>query len=464
MFGPAQDRCLALLASLAVGACTVRSRELPAPVASPATAPWVRAPDPVELACDGAPAAQIYDIALPTPPATRSLASFEGSTFVSSTAELVAALEQGAPVIVLDAAAVFSPDELPPGQPYLRLKGQQLWAEVAGEVRLRFGVQAGGNGPDFAGSELHGLVFDIQDPRYAARNPSNEGQPSAIMNWGGAQDLVIEDCIIHGNGVLEFGVLARQPEALSIHRVELDGVRHFGVYASTNDATTLATPIEIHDIRIHDIYDPANDEKGCGVALGHQATVTRAHLRDIRSTGILTANHCDGALLSQLDIDRIGGPGRGPGLGGGVGVYIEHQTRNARIERFCVGPDTRIAVNSEWDHHGGDPKLAKGPRGTNTVVRHGSSAAWLFGVQFDQGTRNGTVHDVSFRNYRKAAILFYNNLSADAPWPEYDGGSIQHDNFFAERQSCACVGTCNFTRSRWNAPLICEGCEAHCSP
>src|SRR5690606_31947358 len=163
--------------------------------------------------------------------------------------------------------------------------------------------------------------------------------------------------------------------------------------------------------------------------------------------------------LSDLDIDRIGVGG----CAGGVGVYIERFSEDTIVQDFCVGPNTRIAVNSEWDHQN-DPNqsIPKGSRGFNTEVRSGLSEAWFAGVGFDQGTVGGSVHDVTFRNYEKAGIIFYHNCeigdpdcSAEDPPGWSDEAATQSDNTFeVTEENC---NVCDVTHSHWSYDPQCVG-------
>jgi hypothetical protein len=383
----------------------------------------------------------------------------------------------GTPVIVI-ADGVYTIEDV--GGDVLGLKGQQLWAEHMGEVVFEFGVHLGpktnsGGSPEYAGSELHGIVFDIQDVAHAATQPGDPGKLSAaIWNWDGAANLHVEDCIIHGHGVLEYGMYIGQPDGLLVERVELDGIKHFGIYARSIDAmvTTLNAPIAMNDVRIRDIGDEVNNPTNsqCGISVSHEAAVTRVHLRDIRRCGIVTGEHSKGTSLSYLDIDRIGysAPECGMGNDRGTAVYLEFESIDTIISDFCVGPETQAAVNSEWDQCVCDPDENEcnavepgnilGVHAANTWVTRGLSEASFVGVQFGAGTRAGRVDDVTFRNYARAGIVFHNNLTENALWDPcnsgYDAGSTQDSNTFEESEDPP--NRCNFTRAYECGPLICE--------
>jgi len=138
--------------------------------------------------------------------------------------------------------------------------------------------------------------------------------------------------------------------------------------------------------------------------------------------------------VSHVDADRIG-------LGndsGGVGIYFEARTSNTRLHTFCVGSQTRIGVNSEWDHN-----IA--PRGLNNLVDRGLIESRQIGVYFGQGTVDSTVSHVTFRNYAWSAVGMFNNLSTELAWNAYDDSSHVSNNTYQEVEIPGV--RCNFTRS-----------------
>jgi hypothetical protein len=262
------------------------------------------------------------------------------------------------------------------------------------------------------------------------------------MAWGDATDLVIADSVIHGNGRLTTGVLIGSADGFELARVEVMNTRDYGVFVAGPTPTAAAV---IADLRITDVRADDGSISGIGLRLSSVAEVRRVAVRDVRFAGIATLGESFGTTLSHIDIDRIG---VGDPQHGGVGVYFDDTTRGTTLEHFCIGRETKIAVNSEWDHHT-DSNLGY-PVGIDNVVRHGLSEAWYIGVHFDQGTIGGEVHDVVFRNYRRAGIVFHNNVSDEALWPNYDDGSRQHDNAFEVPQVDSEV--CDVSFTIWNHP------------
>jgi hypothetical protein len=447
-------RYLAVVSLIGLSAC--RGEELDSCGGEGPNMEHVRVEDgaerPVATVCDGDPMAQWLGIEAPLPPAELLEPPSVVWTDVDDTASLLEAVNEGAPHIRL-ASGSYGAEGL--DQDFLQIRGQQLWAAEPGKVRLEFGVQAGGNnegGKDFGGSELHGLVFDIHDPSWAAATTKER---AAIVAWGGATGLVVEDCEIFGNSVLSAGIYISSPDASSIARVRITNTRRWGILIVGETPSAAA---EIEDVQVIGVHGHKHSDAGVGLRLGATAHVRRVLVREARFAGIATLDNSAGTTLSHIDIDTIGLGQHA--RGGGVGVYFDDTTRDTVLENFCIGPTTKIAVNSEWDHHP-DAQLAH-PRGVDNVVRHGLSDAWFVGVHFDQGTVNGEVHDVVFRGYERAAIIFHNNVSAEELWPNYDDGSHQHDNVFEVPQADGEV--CDLTYTIWNSagPVACVGGSEAC--
>jgi hypothetical protein len=393
----------------------------------------------------------------PSPPRSYTLPDerLPTVTAVSNASELERALRSGSHRDIILEDGRYRRADL--SRDWLQIRGHRLWARHVGAAVLEFGVNAGGrNGRiDHGGAQLHGLAFDIADEKHAPRARAKDGS-AAVLTWGDATDVVVEDCTFAGHGVVDCAICARQVAGLSVSRVEIRDFARYGIYAANPDAPPLRNPVVIEDAVIQGIGDPQcwgvedatcdywPGEQENGIHLGEQADVDRVFIRDVRANGIVTGGKTAGTRLANLDIDRIG-------VGHdimGVGVLFENTTRDTLVDWFCIGPSTRVGVNSEWDH-------GKAPRGRGNRIRHGLVRAAHFGVYFDQGTVDGTVEQVTFRGYSRAAIGMYNNLTSADRWPAYDNGGTQKDNRFDEAEVSG--RTCRVTRSHWkDATPECE--------
>jgi hypothetical protein len=131
---------------------------------------------------------------------------------------------------------------------------------------------------------------------------------------------------------------------LKIARVQIHDALRWGLHVS---GPTPSVPVELSDLRITDIHGAEGSTWGVGMRLGSAANVRRAFLREVRFAGITTLGDSHGTTLSHIDIDRVG---LGDPEQGGVGVYFDDTTRETTLERFCIGSNTKVGVNSEWDH------------------------------------------------------------------------------------------------------------------
>lgn len=409
---------------------------------------WSRALSAAEIEelcpCNGAPEAETLAIEPPRAPGWYAPPTPNGTTIVSVNTTLGlknAAVNAGVEQIVV-ADGTYTPNDLPLG--YLKVKKKKIWAEHPGKAVLKFGVETGGyviNG-DVTDSELHGLVLDVDD---VDNVPFDGSHHNLISNWGDATGLVVEDCVLHGNGYPDFGIrVTTTADGFEARRLEIDGMTQVGIHVG--DGGTISTPVVLEDIRIWDITDGAN--AGIGMRIQEQANIARIHVRDIRWSGIVINGESDGSNLTDIDIDRAGTTE----TTGRVGVYFDDIAKNSTLSQFCIGSGVQDGVRSEWDHNSVSTCLTVPPedledcleehtdvypRGINNAVEDGLIEASRMGVSFDRGTVDGTVDGVTFRNADFSAIMFHDNVSSPTVWPYYDDGSQQTNNTFQECGVCS---------------------------
>lgn len=414
--------------------------------------------DPVELPCNGAPEAAGLGIVLPDAPASYAVPACSSPDVTCVTPATIAAeFDTNTPIIVFEDGVYAASDIV---GDFLAIEGQTLVARNVGGATLQFGVEAGGTNNallDFSGSQIQGLVFDINDASLVAQPPNlgSAAGRSAIRAWGDATGLEVRDVVVRGNGELDTGIYVTSPDGFVAHRLQLRDLRRFGMLAQ--GLGVVSTPIDIEHVLIENVAeaevvaDPTAATTGVGIVLSERGTISHVRIRDIEHAGITINGDSSLSRVDHVDIDRIsvGETVRG------VGVYLDNTAVSTVVENFCVGPDTRIAVNAEWDHWCDDgmtscttPASEMFPRTYKNLVRDGLSEAWLIGVHFDQGTLSSNVHDVVFRNYETAALVFHHNAE-QATWPVYDDASSeQSNNTFGVPQINGSV--CDLTFDHWN--------------
>lgn len=418
--------------------------------------------DPAEPLCSGAPEGP----SLVDPPIAPGVGYDPPQGYsVFDAEELEDAITAQEPIIILE-DGFYDHADLNNGD-YLNIKAQHLWAANFGGAVLNFGINAGAYDATgaYANPELHGLVFDIDDIDHVV-DPKNAG--AAFYAWGDAHAAVVEDCIFNGNGVVPRAISLLAYDDVSIARVRIENFTRFGIQASSPSAGEILLPMSITDVWMRNIMDPAcwgSEWLSCGyhpgtqengLFIGDQVFMDRIFVRDVRSAAIVLVHNVHDSVLSNLDLDRLGVGHNNIG----VGVYFEAKSRTTTVENFCVGPISRVGVNSEWDHCPSGPNPV-GSRGIDNVVQDGLIQSHLIGVSFDQGTVNGLVQDTIFRNYSHAGIVFYKNLDEE-PDPEDPVCSVTYSSSASTQQNNTFDGTetegerCHFSRSIWNAPPSCE--------
>ncbi len=425
--------------------------------------------EPVEAPCDGDPMATTLGITLPNPPTSTGYSppSGIGVAVVDTVAELEYEIGIGTDTIVLE-DGIYEAGDL--SGDFLQLRGQKLWAQHVGGVTLEFGISAAGTNDmthTYTGAELHGLVLDIDDAANMAawQGPGGNWFYGSLILADDATAITVEDCVFHGHGVVEHAIVGRVTDGLEIRRVEVDGFTKGGIFADVYDGVTNTTDPILTDIRVSDVRDPLNEEAGFGIKIGDTATLTRIRVRDTNKAGITVNGSTDGSLLQYIDIDRIGFgyPVLIPDYAAS-GVYFDNTAKNVTLENFCIGPNTSIGVQSEWDHNNNgcvlsgsplcDPQT-QFPRGINNTVQDGLIESRWIGVNFHRGTVSGDVNNVTFRNYTRAGIVFHDNISPASIWPSYDDGSTQSSNTFEVTEVAGVVCDLSYT----NPELSTYTCE-----
>jgi hypothetical protein len=343
-----------------------------------------------------------------TPPAApASYALPSGATYVRTTAELTTALKGSNKDIVL-ADGMYSnsgPISVP--------NGNRLYAEHVGKAVLTSGLVLGGNFGT-GGVLVRGLVLDV-----ASNAQTLNG--GAITAWGaGGVNASVLDTVIRGNQAVSVGLLVYSAQGLIVERLQLSGFTDVGLRASDNQVVSYggSTPRMDHiwDVSVDGVSratpGSSNGTGEAGVWIGHPVVngVRRIKVRNVSYSGIETVNNAWDTTLSDLDID-MGGTYQAAG----VGVYLEHFSRNLVFERFSI-TGARVGFNAEW----ADPGWGSLAASNNAVIQNGTvdSAGTKVsgrqaGVYLDYGTVATTVRGVTFKNQNWAGIGAYQTVGTN---------------------------------------------------
>jgi hypothetical protein len=385
--------CLALLAVAETGCAEKPDRGEPASTKS------------VELA---PPAARL-------PARPRPYASPAGALAVSSSRELVAALEDGR-----QEAIVLAPGTYDNPRPFADREGDRLYAARLGTAVFKAGVVLGGNsGP--AGASIRGLSFDVSDPAKTLNG-------AIVHVWGSASDASVRDTRLDGNRRVETGLLVRQAQGFVGRRIVASGFRSYGVVVDPNDVGyRTRSPFALSDLTISRVRRPvrgsSNGRAEACLWLGSPGTVRRVDVRRCGITGIWTGTATHGSHVVDATIDRAP-----------VGIYIEHYTTNATFERLRVGPNVSRGVNAEWSNLA----LGQKPASSDNLIQDGYFRTTDVGVYLDQGTTRTLIRRCVFVGQAWAAIGDY--LGQGNGYYENDFSGIRagavavsHDHYSAGR-------------------------------
>jgi len=258
--------------------------------------------------CNGAKEAITLGIRTPEFPRNYSVPPLGAplTQYVSTTAELQDAVTNStAGENIILRPGIYSPVGLDDN--YLRIQGQHIISELMGTAILKFGIDAGGNNGavhHYAGAQIRGILFDIEDSLYAAPNPNPlYSYSAAIANWGDSKFLRIEDNIFRGNEIIERAISIAQPDGLRIHRATIRDFLRFGIIAHNGANSVDSIPV-MSDLYIRDIvdfnwhkdpkYQKLQGTEEHGIQLAVPGIITRVNLRNIWTAGINIGGSSDG--------------------------------------------------------------------------------------------------------------------------------------------------------------------------
>ena len=331
-----------------------------------------------------------------------------GATRVTSAAGLAAALASGTRAIAL-ADGTYDL-----GTPFVDSGVSSIYAESLGGAVLRSGVVVGGNSGS-GGAVLRGLVFDVQSTAQVLGG-------GAIHVWGpGGANTQVLDTVVKGNWVVPVGLLAYNPAGLRVERSQFFSFTDDGLRLSDNKTVSYgaATPTigVVQDILVDGVSrstpGASDGTAEAGLWVGHPVAdgVHRIKIRNVAWSGVETVSNSWNTSFTDLDVDMSGSK-----QAHGVGVYMEHYTRNVTFDGFSI-TGTRVGFNGEW----ADPAWGGSAGAHNVTIRNGaidSAGSTLSGnqagVYLDEGSDSTTVTGVTFRNQNWAAIGAYKNIGTNS--------------------------------------------------
>lgn len=318
------------------------------------------------------------------PLAPRPYAVPGGALRVSSSSELAAALADGRrEAIVLEPGVYDGP------RPFADREGDQLYASRLGGAVLRTGMVLGSNeGPP--GALVRGLTFSV-------RVPAKTLEGSIIHVWGSGAQSTVLDTRLDGHGVVDAGLLVRQPEGFVGKRIVATGFRSYGIAVDPNQFGYRAhRPFTLRDLSISGVQrrvrGSSNGRAEACLWLGSPGTVRRVRVRGCGITGIWTGTAMRNSLVTDATIDRAP-----------VGIYIEHYTTGTTFDRLRVGPNVSRGVNAEWSNVSAGQK----PASAGNVIEDADFRTTHVGVYLDQGTTHTVVRGARFAGQSWAAIGDY---------------------------------------------------------
>ena len=306
---------------------------------------------------------------------------------VSSSAQLRSALSdhRGEAIVLADGT-------YDNGRSFSDREGDRLYAAHLGRAVLQAGVVLGANaGP--SGAALRGIRFDVDDP-------AKTFQGSIVHVWGSATHAAVRDTWLDGNGVVDAGLIVRQPEGFVAQRVVARAFRGYGVLVDPNqDRYRAHAPYVLEDLAISQVMRPVpGSSDGTAEAclwLGSTGTLKRARVRYCGVSGIWTGTANTGSHVQDVTVDRTP-----------VGIYIEHFTTGTTFRRLRVGPNVDRGVNAEWANQA----LSGKPASVDNVIESCYFHTRLIGVYLDEGTTRTVVRGCTFVGQSRAAIGDYKGI------------------------------------------------------
>jgi Right handed beta helix region len=310
-----------------------------------------------------------------------------GARRVSSSAQLRAALShRRAGTIVLAPGVYDNP------RAFVDAEGDRIYSARPGAAVFRAGIVLGSNhGPP--GALIRGLTFDVGDP-------SKVSQGAEVLVWGSAAGASVLDTRLDGHGVVDAGLVVRQPNGFVARRIVARRFLSYGIEVDPNDyGFTTRSPYSLRDLTISQVSrqvpGSSNGTAEACLWLGSPGTVQRVSVRSCAISGIWTGTAMKNSRVEDATIQNAR-----------VGIYIEHFTSSSTFERLRIGPGVTRGVNAEWDN----PAYGGKPASVGNVIEGARIQTTHVGVYLDQGTTRTTVRRCVFVGQDWAAIGNYKGV------------------------------------------------------
>jgi hypothetical protein len=306
---------------------------------------------------------------------------------VSTSWQLVSALARRHPTDIVLSAGIYDY-----GKPFSNWHGHRLYAARLGKAVLTAGIVLGSHeGP--AGPVVRGIRFDV-----AHRARTFHG--AIVHVWGSARNARVLDTSLDGNGVVDAGVVVRQPEGFIGRRLVATRFRSYGVVVDVNDTDYKArSPYVLEDLDLSNVARPApGSSDGTAEAclwLGSKGTVRRVTVRRCALMGVWTGTANQRSFVEDVTVDRTR-----------VGVYLEHFTTRAKFRRLRIGPNVSRGINAEW----ANPDRGGRPASMDNVIQDSYFETTLVGVYLDEGTTRTSIRRSKFVGQTWAAIGDYRGV------------------------------------------------------
>jgi hypothetical protein len=306
---------------------------------------------------------------------------------VSSSAGLAAALSDHRREAIVLARGTYDN-----ARPFSDREGDQIYAARLGGAVLRAGIVLGANeGPP--GALVRGLRFDVRDPAKTLHG-------AIVHVWGSATRSAVLDTWLDGHGVVDAGLVVREPEGFVGRRIVATALRSYGVAVDPNDEHYRArSPFVLDDLTLSQVRRRVRGSSG-GTAeaclwLGSRGTVRRVRARRCGVTGVWTGTANRDSRIQDVAVDRTP-----------VGIYIEHFTTGTTFRRLRIGPHVSRGINAEWANW----RLGGRPASVDNVIQDGLIETAHVGVYLDQGTTRTVIRRCTFVGQAWAGIGDYQGI------------------------------------------------------